>query len=95
MQVKAFCISFELKKNNSKKMHQWLAAHEAKECGADVAFIARYEFDNMFEQELMHDLELMTDELERAYVICSDGRGDVSGKFIIGSRKESSWEQEK
>jgi hypothetical protein len=74
-------------------LYEWLALHEAKECGESLAHFP-YPFRQSLVRELTADLrrKIKLGRRSRIYLIFEDGKGSVRGKFIVGGRRRPPWE---
>ncbi len=91
--MKIFWISFDLGvQGDYEGLYRWLDAHDAQECGDNVAFIKKYEYTGDLRENLKKELEgsIEINQKTRIYVIHEDS-GKVKGKFIFGNRKRPSW----
>lgn len=93
MALKSFCLSFEIKNDNTTQMYSWLRAHHALECGNTVAFVPDYEYELNFVKEITKDLESIGEALVRAYILFSDEESHMRGGFIIGQRHDNLWDE--
>jgi hypothetical protein len=73
-------------------LYRWLDAHDAQECGDNVAFLKEYEHPGDLRDSLKRDLEgsIEINPKTRIYIIREDS-GKLKGKFIFGSRKRPAW----
>ena len=73
-------------------MYAWLENHGAKECGSNIAFLKKYEFEDDLLNYLKADIEeaVALNKRSRIYVIFRD-EGRSRGKYLVGRRKAPPW----
>jgi hypothetical protein len=86
-------ISFDLGvQGDYESLYRWLDAHDAQECGDNLAFLKKYEHSGSLSESLKRDLEgsIEINQRTRIYIV-REVSGKPKGKFIFGSRKRPPW----
>lgn len=86
-------ISFDLGiKGDYQGMYRWLDAHDARECGDNLAGLS-YEHSGDLLEALGADLreQVEISSKDRLYLVRLV-EGKMKGKFIFGSRRAAPWE---
>jgi hypothetical protein len=85
-------LSFDLGVNGDYQgMYRWMDAHKAKECGDNIACL-EYEHQGDLLADIKADIEsaVTIDQKSRVYIIRLN-QAKVTGKFIIGNRRNAPW----
>ena len=87
-------LSFDLGvRGDYESLYAWLDDHDAKECGAGVAFLA-YAYKKDLFVELRDDLETVLEATNRPriYIVHTVGpKRAASGRWLFGGRKSPPW----
>ncbi|MDR3226368.1 MAG: hypothetical protein LBT56_01685 [Prevotellaceae bacterium] len=92
-------ISYDLGiRGDYSGLYQWLANHDAIECGNGIAVfkVNINENEDLIEKlksEIIENVEIRNGE--RLYVIYKKNDGKIAGKFLFGNRKGNPWEEYK
>ena len=90
---RAIWLSFDLGiTGDYESMYAWLEDHQAKECGASMAYIRSYEFDGNLMETLNSDIAANVDlnHRSRIYLIFSEN-GRAKGRYLRGNRRAPPW----
>jgi len=89
-------LSFDLGLGESHdRLFKWLADHEAKECGSNLATF-EYEASSpddlvdRLKEDLLSYLKIRNTRYSKIYIIYLDGN-KMKGKFIMGKREPPRW----
>jgi len=88
-------ISFELGIDGDyENLYRWLDAHNAVECGDNLAYIKKYQYNTDLLKEIKPDLKtnVKLRKKDRIYLLFKREDGAHAGRFIFGGRKPSPWE---
>jgi len=86
-------LSFDLGvRGDYEGIYEFLDAHQAKECGDNVAFL-QFEHQGDLIDNLKATLKkfVKLDTRSRVYVVFPDPAGKYKGRFVKGSRKQAPW----
>ncbi len=88
----AIWITYDLGiKGDYEGLYSWLADHEAKECGDNVAFL-KYDIQDNLVEQLKQDLSAHVNlsKPDRIYLIWKEN-DKLKGHYLFGRRKAAPW----
>jgi hypothetical protein len=94
---KTLWLSYDLGvQGDYESLYRWLDQHQAKECGDSLAVLqyptkpkAKTNWLNELRQELEEAIDI--NQRSRIYVIYTNDKGKMSGRFLIGNRRAPAW----
>jgi hypothetical protein len=86
-------ISFDLDfKGDYEGMYEWLDAHNARDCGENLAALDRpYAGDPLPALKRSLGSKMTFGKRDRVYVIFKNQAGRFVGRFLIGKRRRAPW----